>query len=76
MSREKSWSDEACSYNNRLYQVYAGCGAQGSLADIVAALLPCMWSYREIGAAFMKDPGALDHPLVSGVDSDVRLGRI
>jgi thiaminase/transcriptional activator TenA len=36
---------------------------QGSLAEVVAALLPCMWSYREIGAAFVKYPGALDHPL-------------
>jgi thiaminase/transcriptional activator TenA len=37
--------------------------SQGSLAEVVAALLPCMWSYREIGAAFVKFPGALDHPL-------------
>ncbi|SDX82219.1 thiaminase II [Paenibacillus sp. CF384] len=37
--------------------------AQGSLAEVVAALLPCMWSYQEIGATFMKIPGALDHPL-------------
>ncbi len=36
---------------------------QGSLAEVVAALLPCMWSYREIGIAFAKFPGALDHPL-------------
>jgi thiaminase/transcriptional activator TenA len=36
---------------------------QGTLAEGVAALLPCMWSYREIGAAFVKFPGALDHPL-------------
>ena len=50
--------------------------AQGSLAEVVAALLPCMWSYREIGAAFAKVPGALDHPLVSRVDSDVRFGGI
>jgi len=35
----------------------------GSLAEVVAALLPCMWSYREIGVAFMKHPGALEHPL-------------
>lgn len=37
--------------------------AHGTLAEVVAALLPCMWSYREIGVAFMKIPGALDHPL-------------
>jgi thiaminase/transcriptional activator TenA len=37
--------------------------AQGTLAEVVAALLPCMWSYREIGAAFVKYPGALDHLL-------------
>jgi thiaminase/transcriptional activator TenA len=37
--------------------------SNGSLAEVVAALLPCMWSYREIGANFMEYPGALDHPL-------------
>lgn len=37
--------------------------AQGSLAELTAALLPCMWSYREIGRAFAAAPGALDHPL-------------
>ncbi|WP_258171310.1 thiaminase II [Paenibacillus sp. R14(2021)] len=37
--------------------------AQGALSDVVAVLLPCMWSYREIGVAYMKIPGALDHPL-------------
>ncbi|GFN30142.1 thiaminase II [Paenibacillus xylaniclasticus] len=37
--------------------------SQGSLAEVVAALLPCMWSYREIGFAFATIPGALDHPL-------------
>jgi thiaminase/transcriptional activator TenA len=37
--------------------------AQGSLAEVVATLLPCMWSYREIGTSFAKFPGALDHPL-------------
>ncbi|MCL6458810.1 MAG: thiaminase II [Gorillibacterium sp.] len=36
---------------------------QGSLAELVAVLLPCMWSYREIGSEFVKFPGALDHPL-------------
>lgn len=35
----------------------------GSLAELVAVLLPCMWSYWEIGTAFAKVPGALDHPL-------------
>jgi thiaminase/transcriptional activator TenA len=35
----------------------------GSLAEGVAALLPCMWSYREIGREFAQMPGALDHPL-------------
>ncbi|MUT65731.1 thiaminase II [Paenibacillus sp. NEAU-GSW1] len=37
--------------------------AQGSLPEVVAAVLPCMWSYRDIGAAFAEVPGALDHPL-------------
>lgn len=37
--------------------------SQGSLAEVVAALLPCMWSYREIGVTYAKLPGTLDHPL-------------
>ncbi|RXZ84921.1 thiaminase II [Paenibacillaceae bacterium] len=37
--------------------------AQGSLAEVIAALLPCMWSYREVGCAFAQVPGTLDHPL-------------
>ncbi len=36
---------------------------QGSLADLVSALLPCMWSYWEIGKRLAKQPGALEHPL-------------
>lgn len=36
---------------------------QGSLAEVVAALLPCMWSYREVGTNFAQYPGALEHPL-------------
>lgn len=37
--------------------------ATGSLAELAAALLPCMWSYHEIGVSISKHPGALDHPL-------------
>lgn len=33
----------------------------GSIADLVAALLPCMWSYWEIGKELSKNPGAKDH---------------
>jgi len=35
---------------------------QGSLAELVSALLPCMWSYSEIGRRLATKPGALDHP--------------
>lgn len=35
----------------------------GSLAELVAVLLPCMWSYWEIGTTFKAVPGALNHPL-------------
>lgn len=45
------------------YTKYMLDAAQGSLAETVAALLPCMWSYREIGTLFARYPGALDHPL-------------
>ncbi|NHN31805.1 thiaminase II [Paenibacillus agricola] len=33
----------------------------GSLADLVAALLPCMWSYWEIGKELSQIPGASEH---------------
>ncbi|WP_085992969.1 thiaminase II [Oceanobacillus senegalensis] len=33
----------------------------GTLADLVAALLPCAWSYWEIGKELKKIPGAADH---------------
>ncbi|WP_240418438.1 thiaminase II [Paenibacillus periandrae] len=33
----------------------------GSLADLVAALLPCMWSYWEIGVELNQIPGASEH---------------
>lgn len=33
----------------------------GSLAELVAALLPCMWSYWEIGKELSQVPGASDH---------------
>ncbi|WP_138752640.1 thiaminase II [Paenibacillus sinopodophylli] len=45
------------------YTKYMLDAGQGSLAEVVAALLPCMWSYREIGTAFAQHPGALEHPL-------------
>ncbi|WP_166240491.1 thiaminase II [Paenibacillus turpanensis] len=35
----------------------------GTLAELLAALLPCTWSYWELGVTLSKVPGALDHPL-------------
>lgn len=36
----------------------------GSLAELVSTLLPCMWSYWEIGKMLEeKFPGSLEHPL-------------
>ncbi|PZE20550.1 thiaminase II [Paenibacillus xerothermodurans] len=35
----------------------------GSLAELVAALLPCMWGYWEIGKELSSIPGASDHAL-------------
>lgn len=35
----------------------------GTLAELVSALLPCMWSYWEIGKELSQKPGALDHEL-------------
>ncbi|MDE5413166.1 thiaminase II [Alkalihalobacterium chitinilyticum] len=34
---------------------------RGSLADLVAAVLPCTWSYYEIGTELSKIPGALEN---------------
>jgi thiaminase (transcriptional activator TenA) len=36
--------------------------AAGNLAELTAALLPCTWSYCEIGTAIAAHPGALEHP--------------
>lgn len=36
---------------------------QGSLAELVSALLPCMWSYWEIGKRLTLVDGALEHEL-------------
>ena len=36
---------------------------QGSLAELVAVLLPCMWSYAFIGKTLAKDKKALEHPI-------------
>lgn len=38
-------------------------GQNGSLSELVAALLPCAWSYREIGRELAAIPGAANHPL-------------
>jgi thiaminase/transcriptional activator TenA len=35
----------------------------GTLADVMAAVLPCAWSYWEIGKELSKRPGAADHEL-------------
>lgn len=36
----------------------------GALEELLAALLPCMWSYREIGKMLAaKYPGSSEHPL-------------
>ncbi|MDQ0256974.1 thiaminase/transcriptional activator TenA [Evansella vedderi] len=36
-------------------------GQNGTLADLVAALLPCAWSYWEIGKELSQIPGASEH---------------
>ncbi|MGU5311859.1 thiaminase II, partial [Escherichia coli] len=35
----------------------------GGLAELVSALLPCMWSYWEIGKELSQIPGAATHEL-------------
>ncbi|WP_100372194.1 thiaminase II [Bacillus sp. FJAT-45037] len=36
---------------------------RGSLIDLVTAILPCAWSYYEIGKKLAEIPGAMDHEL-------------
>ncbi|SES90715.1 thiaminase (transcriptional activator TenA) [Oceanobacillus limi] len=36
-------------------------GQNGTLADLIAALLPCAWSYWEIGKELNEIPGASEH---------------
>ncbi|MBU8906774.1 thiaminase II [Desertibacillus haloalkaliphilus] len=36
---------------------------RGSLTDLIVAVLPCTWSYFEIGKELSKIPGASDHEL-------------
>ncbi len=38
-------------------------GQNGTIAELVAALLPCAWSYWEIGKELAEIPGAKDHEL-------------
>lgn len=38
-------------------------GQNGGLAELLAAVLPCMWSYAEIGRKLSTWPGALEHEL-------------
>lgn len=47
------------SYTKFMLQV----STEGGLAELVAALLPCMWSYAFIGGTLVKNPKALEHPL-------------
>ncbi|MBB6450124.1 thiaminase/transcriptional activator TenA [Geomicrobium halophilum] len=44
------------------YSSYMMAEAQkGALAELIAAILPCAWSYYEIGLQLAKIPGATEH---------------
>ena len=48
---------------NLSYTSYMIAEAQaGTVADIVAAILSCSWSYADIGLSLAEIPGAADHP--------------
>lgn len=47
------------SYTRFMLQV----STEGALPELVAALLPCMWSYAFIGKTLAKNEKALEHPL-------------
>lgn len=46
------------SYTNYMLSVAHG----GGVAEIVASILACSWSYAEIGQALAKIPGAIENP--------------
>ncbi|QAY66521.1 thiaminase II [Paenibacillus protaetiae] len=52
-------SPATTAYTGYMLQV----AAQGTLAEIVAVILPCMWSYREIGLKLAAGSAAMEHPL-------------
>lgn len=37
----------------------------GSVGETLAAMLPCMWSYQEIGERLVRDEGIKRHPIYS-----------
>jgi thiaminase/transcriptional activator TenA len=38
----------------------------GSFGEFVSAIMPCMWSYQEIGEKICKMKGLIGHPIYSG----------
>ncbi|MDN4075598.1 thiaminase II [Fictibacillus terranigra] len=41
----------------------------GTLAELISCLLPCMWSYHEIGSALKREAGSLeDHPYAQWIE--------
>ena len=57
---------------NLSYTSYMIAEAQaGTVADIVAAILSCSWSYADIGLSLAEIPGAADHPFFGeGIQGD------
>ncbi|MEN1967358.1 thiaminase II [Lentibacillus sp. N15] len=46
------------SYTNYMLSV----GQSGGLAELTTSVLPCSWSYAEIGKRLAQLPGAMEHP--------------
>ncbi|MBZ2174622.1 thiaminase II [Schnuerera sp. xch1] len=60
---KKELEDTKPNVNNLSYTRYMlQVATQGSLDELVAVLLPCMWSYAFIGKILAKSKKALEHP--------------
>lgn len=61
---EKELRQAKMSLANRSYTSYMTAKAfEGDIADIVAAVLACSWSYAEIGRKLNDIPKAAEHPI-------------
>ena len=61
ISREELESDQPAPTTLAYTHYMLHVAQVGSLAELISALLPCMWSYWEIGKDLSKIPGSTEH---------------